>query len=249
VTIYSSTTLKEKSVTVSADSNSYTIKEKKYVRVSQLCNLYPKPWLHNWYKASHNKLCHISATTLAMLPNEPSPCGFEVNEAKSKDSMEFGTYVHELIEQGYPLGMEIQVGHDPSWLDRATKCTNAHKAWKDKHQLKTLYPSTGEEFECLIKSKKMEIAGRFDELALTPGKDRVLIEYKTGANRSGAHEIQAGFYSILLKEDWMISVDKVCIFYLEQDKPKWYNRSEIKKLEGIAMNYWRVWKHYKGFER
>ena len=113
------------------------------------------------------------------------------------------------------------------------------------------------DYATLVKSDKLGIAGRFDELSYALGRQKlVLTDFKSGKNYSFTHEVQMGFYSLLLREDprWQKEVDRVCIFYLEIEKDgdsgmHWYWQGKIRKLETLAMCYLKAYRHYEQFEK
>ena len=235
---------------ISVDSNSYLINDIKYTRVTQITNLYPKPWLIPWYRKSHNTLCHapdkVLKTSAASTTFEKT-CGFDANDEKGKASMAFGTKVHHRILVASLDQMIVSETHPEK--ERIRVCLDRYYAWREEYGVQRVLPEDTAEWGTLVKSDSLKIAGRFDELDKIKGDKTCLTEYKTGENASGAHEIQIGFYSRLLREDKKINLDKACIFYLEIPLIKWYNSRQLVELENIALNYYDMYRHYKAYEK
>jgi CRISPR/Cas system-associated exonuclease Cas4 (RecB family) len=195
------------------------MKKPSYIRVTSVLSDIDASWYRYWVKS----------------------VGVEEAERISRESAEFGTGVHKLVEAKL-LGMEWAFG---TYTDRQVECAGHINKWLEEQKVKPLH------IEKELIDKKLGLIGHADLIAEINGHNYV-VDYKTSKKIGKSYALQLAAYSYMAEKQFKIKIDNGVIVRTPND-PKAEPQFEVKEYHGLKKQYWpmfksclAVYKYFKG---
>lgn len=159
--------------------------------------------------------------------------GFEYCDKITKDSSEFGTHVHKIVET-WLLKQTLPAGYTQKEIEWATAIIN----WLAEHKAILLTVDNKPCLEFEVKDEKLKLIGHLDAVFIIDGEN-VLVDFKTTNDHRRSYPVQKAVYAKLL-ENYGVEVNKGLTLRVPRESevaevdPKWY--PNLKKT------YYPIWK-------
>lgn len=191
----------------------------KYIRVTSVLGFLDSAWKEYWYKNLAKKV--------------PNP--MEEADRIGKESGEFGTAVHEIVET-YLLKKTL----DKVYTDRQVQCANTLIQWLAEARAEVLMVQGKPAIEFEVVSESLGLIGHLDAV-LTIGGTPWLIDWKTSSKMRKTFPLQKAAYAKMLQIQYGINVNDGATLRVDRD-PSADKQFEISEYHGLLDTYWDVYK-------
>lgn len=193
-------------------------KKPSYIRVTSVLSAVDAEWYKYWVKS----------------------VGVDECERISRESAEFGTGVHKLVED-FLLVAPTKI----KTTDRQKECADHIIQWLLEQKVKPLY------IEQELIDKKLGLIGHCDLIGEINGHN-YLIDFKTSKKIGKSYPLQLAAYSYMAEKQFKIKIDNGVIVRTPND-PKAEPQFEVQEFHGLRKQYWptfkqalAVYKYFKG---
>lgn len=205
----------------SAIAGDYVVAKKpSYIRVTSVLSAVDAEWVKYWYKS----------------------VGVEEAERISRESAEFGTGVHKIVEIGIKqldTGVSLK-----EYSERQVECANHILQWFYEQKVKPLY------IEQELIDKKLGLIGHCDLIGEINGHN-YLIDFKTSKKIGKSYPLQLAAYSYMAEKQFKLKIDNGVIVRTPND-PKAEPQFEVVEYHSLKKQFWPVFKQclavYKYFK-
>lgn len=204
-------------------------KEPKLIRVTSVLSFVESAWKEYWWRS----------------------VGFEAADKISKDSAEFGTSVHRLVQSTLE-GMNIEPESNEQML-----CANAILEYLQKIDAKPMFETWDKSLEIEVKDVILGLVGHFDGAVIIDGVPTI-IDFKTSNKMRKSFPLQKAAYAKMLnkKLNGVVEVDTGLTIRSHWNKETQQVDFEIKEYKNLMKTYWPkfkacldCWKYFNRAEK
>lgn len=194
------------------------MKKPSYIRVTSVLSAVDAEWVKYWYKS----------------------VGVEEAERISRESAEFGSRVHSIVQRTLEGTLDSYV----SVVPREHECAGHILKWLQEQGVKPLY------IEQELIDKKLGLIGHCDLIGEINGHN-YLIDFKTSKKVGKSYPLQLAAYSYMAEKQFKIKIDNGVIVRTPND-PKAEPQFEVCEFHNLKKQYWPIFKQclavYKYFK-
>ncbi len=173
--------------------------------------------------------------------------GFEAADKITKDSSEFGTRVHKLIETMLKGPIGECKGGTPE-----TECAAAVVNYLLENKITPLFGTYEKSLEIEVKDEKLGLIGHFDYAALVDGQP-CIVDFKTSKSMRKSFPLQKAAYAKMANRQFGSVIDNGLTIRSHWDAEMQTVEFEAKYYTGLIKKYWPIFKScvdvYKYFNR
>lgn len=200
------------------------MREYKPIRVTSVLDFVESKWKEYWWRK----------------------VGFEAADKIGKDSAEFGTRVHKLVEQAL---MEQITGSEQV---NEARCSNVILGWLLCNSVTPLFGSYEKSLEIKVEDKKLGLIGHFDYAALVDGVPTI-VDFKTSNQMRKSFPLQKAAYAYMANKMFGCKIDQGLTIRAHWNKETQQVEFETKLYTNLIKKYWPKFKMcldiYKYFSR
>ncbi len=164
--------------------------------------------------------------------------GFEAADKISKDSAEFGTRVHKLIEHVLKNGVgSLEI----STPNPELACALAVLVYLTEHNITPLFESYEKSLEIEVTDKKLGLVGHFDYAALVDGQP-CIVDFKTSKNMRKSFPLQKSAYAKMANKQFGVQIDNGLTIRSHWNIETQTVDFEAKYYTGLIKTYWPIFK-------
>lgn len=201
------------------------MKKYKPIRVTSVLSWIDSNWKEFWYRQ----------------------VGFDEADKISKESAEFGTRVHKIIEQGSTGQVPFEVIKTPE-----DACADVILRWLDENEVEPLFGDYGSSMEVEVNDETLGLIGHFD-LAAKIKNIPYVIDFKTSNKIRASFPLQKAAYAKMANKQFGSMIDDGITLRSHWDKEKQKVDFEVKYYENLNKKYWPLFlmclEIYKYFTR
>lgn len=184
----------------------------KPIRVTTVLSFVNSTWKEYWWKS----------------------IGFEKADKITKESAEFGTRVHKLVEQTLIGNIELDIESDRP----EEQCATAIVFWIGKNKVQpAINNSWNESTEVEVRNDKLDLIGHFDALVEINNK-RYIVDFKTSGRIRKEFPLQKSAYAKMCD----YKVDDGITIRSHWDKEKNKVQFQVKEYNNLMKDYWPKFK-------
>ncbi len=196
----------------------------KLIRVTSVLSYVESAWKEYWWRS----------------------VGFEAADKISKESAEFGTKVHGLVE-GHFKGNTIL-----SCVLPEERCAFNIIDFIRGNSIEPLMGTWQESMEIEVKDKRLGLIGHFDMAALVDGQP-CIVDFKTSNKMRKSFPLQKAAYAKMANKQLGVKIDRGLTIRSHWNKETQSVDFEVKYYDNLIKTYWPVFKKcldiYKYFTR
>ena len=159
--------------------------------------------------------------------------GFEAADKVSRESSEFGSKVHKLVEgvlkDELKLSIESELPED--------QCAIEIILWLDKNNVKPLFETYAKSLEIEVKDEELGLIGHFDMAAEINGKPYI-VDFKTSNKMRKSFPLQKAAYAKMANKMFGVKIDDGVTLRSHWDKEKQTVEFEEKFYTNLIKKYW-----------
>lgn len=194
----------------------------KLIRVTSVLSWIESAWKEYWYRK----------------------VGFEEADKISKESAEFGTKVHKIVEE-YLQNPDMDVAESPE-LDCAVRIVH----YIDSNKITPLFGTWEKSLEIEVKDEKLGLIGHFDMAALIDGQP-CIVDFKTSNKMRKSFPLQKAAYAKMANKQLGVKIDRGLTIRSHWNKETQEVEFEVKYYDNLIKTYWpkfkaclEVWKYF-----
>ncbi len=203
-------------------------KQTKLIRVTAVLDYVESKWKEYWWRS----------------------VGFEKADKISKDSSEFGTRVHKIVED-YLNGWDV----GEHWINNPEQqCAGQIIAWLRDNKVSPLFETYTKSLEVEVSDKKLGLVGHFDMAGIVEGRP-CIIDFKTSNKMRKSFPLQKSAYAKMANKQFGVKIDTGITIRSHWDKETKKVEFEVKYYPDLIKNYWPkfkacldVYKYFQGKE-
>lgn len=188
-----------------------------YSRVTSVLSFIDSEW-YKWWLRGLSKIC-------------PNP--FAEAERISKESAEFGTHVHKIVEN-WLLFKEPET----IYTVRENECAGYIIQWLKETKAEIIIIDDKPSVEFEVKSEKLKLIGHFDAVVKIDGILWIL-DFKTSSKIRKSFALQKAAYCKMLEEEFGIIVNDGVTLRIDRD-PSVKKQFEVAEYHSLKEKYWPV---------
>lgn len=196
----------------------------KLIRVTSVLSFVESQWKEYWWRS----------------------VGFEAADKVSKESAEFGTRVHKIVEE-YLQNPDMDVAKSPE-LDCAVRIVHHI----DSNKITPLFETWEKSLEIEVKDEKLGLIGHFDMAALVDGQP-CIVDFKTSNKMRKSFPLQKAMYAKMANKQFGVTINRGLTIRSHWNKETQAVEFEVKYYDGLIKKYWPIAKKaldiYKYFTR
>lgn len=203
------------------------MKKPKLIRVTSVLSWIESAWKEYWFRQ----------------------VGFEAADKITKESSEFGTRVHKLIE-GCLLNTEVLLPLSPE-VSCAAKVLN----YLTDNNITPLLGTWEKSLEIEVSDKKLGLIGHFDMAALVDGVP-CIVDFKTSNQMRKSFPLQKAAYAKMANKMFGVKIDDGITIRSHWNKEKQEVEFEVRYYNDLMKKYWpifksclSVWKYFNRSEK
>ncbi len=176
------------------------VRKLKLVRVTQVLNFCESAWKEYWFRS----------------------IGFEAADKISKESAEFGTKVHKLVEQDLlePVGLEVTP---------EGQCAAKILSYIKEYRIVPLFHVWPDSLEVEVSDKKLGLIGHFDMAALICG-EAYIVDFKTSNKMRKSFPLQKAAYAKMANKMFGVKINKGLTIRSHWNKEKQGVEFEVRRI-------------------
>ncbi len=184
------------------------------IRVTSVLSYVESAWKEHWLRA----------------------VGFAAADKISRDSSEFGTKVHQLIENSL-ITPEIIFNDDDRW-----KCAEKVLHYIATAQIQPLINNSWKDsLEVEVKDEKLGLIGHFDLAALVDGEP-CIVDFKTSKSMRKSFPLQKAAYAKMANKQLGLKIDRGMTIRSHWNKETNEVDFEVKTYDNLIKKYWPIFK-------
>ncbi len=188
-------------------------KASKLIRVTSVLSYVESAWKEYWWRS----------------------VGFEAADKISKDSAEFGTRVHKLIESyltdpltTFQNSIEFVCAYKVAEYIKDNNITPLLGSWKDSLEIE-------------VKDTKLGLIGHFDMAALVDGQP-CIVDFKTSNKMRKSFPLQKSAYAKMANKMFGVKIDRGLTIRSHWNKETQEVDFEVKYYDNLIKEYWPKFK-------
>jgi predicted RecB family nuclease len=183
-----------------------------YSRVTTVLDFVNSSWKEYWLKA----------------------VGFDEADRIGKETKEFGTHVHKIVEDYL-----TKVTTEAVYSDREKECANHIINWIKETKAEVVEISGKPSIEFEVIDEKLKLIGHFDAL-IKINNTLWLVDWKTSSRMKKEFPLQKAAYAKML-ENYGLDVNDGVTIRVDRD-PKSKKQFEVATYNDIKNKYWPIFK-------
>ncbi len=184
----------------------------KLIRVTSVLSWVESAWKEYWFRS----------------------IGFEAADKISKESAEFGTKVHKLVEQDLlePVGLEVTP---------EGQCAAKILSYIKEYRIVPLFHVWPDSLEVEVSDKKLGLIGHFDMAALIDGHPYI-VDFKTSNKMRKSFPLQKAAYAKMANKQFKVKIDRGLTIRSHWNKETQSVDFEVKTYDNLIKMYWPKFK-------
>lgn len=203
------------------------MKKLKLIRVTSVLSFVESAWKEYWWRN----------------------VGFEAADEIGKESAEFGTRVHKLVE------LKLTKNGDLLADTKVQQCALEIIGYLGENNITPLIGEWKDSLEVEVKDTKLGLIGHFDLAAMVDGQP-CIVDFKTSNQMRKSFPLQKAAYAKMANKQLGLKIDTGLTIRSHWNKEKQEVEFEVKKYDNLIKKYWPrfkaclvVWKYFNRSEK